>query len=155
MESAAIDEVDPRSSDVAALIAAHLTFARDYTPAADVHALDQGSLLDPSVTLFGLRVDGELLAVGALRQLDTHHGELKSMHTAEAARGRGLGRAMVSHLVEEARSRGCNRVSLETATYDAFAPSRALYRATGFVECEPFGDYEASPTRVCMTRSVD
>jgi GNAT superfamily N-acetyltransferase len=46
------------------------------------------------------------------------------MHTAEAARGHGIGRAMLTHLLEVARTFGVRRVSLETGTTAAFAPAR-------------------------------
>src|SRR6266851_357581 len=59
-------------------------------------------------------------------QLDPLHAELKSMHTAQAARGRGIGRAMLDHLIGVARERGCLRMSLETGSMDAFAPARSL-----------------------------
>jgi putative acetyltransferase len=146
---------DPRAPDVRALLERHLEFARDTTPAAGVHALDVSGLLDPDVTLFSYRRDGEVLAVGAIRMLSTDHAELKSMHTAEAARRQGIGRAMVEHLVGVARTRGVRRVSLETGNMDAFAPARALYEEAGFEPCMPFGDYVGSPTSACMSRRLD
>jgi putative acetyltransferase len=106
------------------------------------------------VTFFGYRVDGELLAVGALKKLDDGHGELKSMHTAQAARGRGIGRAMVAHLLAVARQRGLTRVSLETGNMAEFAPARSLYTKAGFVPCGPFGDYEANATSTFMTMDL-
>jgi len=145
---------DPRAEDVRALLAAHLAFAHQHSPREDVHALDVDGLLDPAVTFFSCRVDGRLVAVGALRHLDAEHGELKSMHTTQAARGRGVGRAMLAHLIAEARARGYRRLSLETGTMVAFAPARALYEAAGFVVCEPFGSYFHSPNSVCMTLSL-
>jgi putative acetyltransferase len=146
---------DPRTPDVRALLQQHLAFARETTPAEGVHALDVDALLDPAVTLFAYRRDGELLAVGAVKLLDTDHAELKSMHTAEAARRQGVGRAMVDHLVGVARGLGVRRVSLETGNFDAFAPARALYASAGFEPCEPFGEYVDSPTSACMTRRLD
>lgn len=145
---------DPRSPDVQALLEAHLAFAHRHSPPEDVHALDIDGLLSVDVELFSLRVGGVLLGIGALKRLDDSHGELKSIHTAEAARGRGVGQAMVCYLLDVARQRGFTRVSLETGTMDAFAPSRALYRSFGFEVCEPFGDYWQSPNSVCMTLSL-
>ena len=76
------------------------------------------------------------------------------MHTARSARGSGIGRAMLDHLVFEARAAGMSRVSLETGTSDAFVPARAMYHAAEFVECAPFGDYTVNPHSVCMTRAL-
>jgi putative acetyltransferase len=142
---------DPGAGDVRALLERHLVFATEHSLPQDVHALDLSGLLSESVTLFSTRRDRHLLAIGALRHLDQTHGELKSMHTVEAARGQGLGRAMVDHLLDVARRRGYRRVSLETGATEAFAPARSLYRSSGFTPCGPFGDYPDSPNSAFMT----
>lgn len=146
---------DPRIADVRALLAQHLDFANQHTPPEDVHALDIDGLLDPAITFFTCRSDGELLAVGALKQLDDRHAEVKSMHTTRDTRGRGIGRRMVEHLIDVARERGFERISLETGSMAAFAPARALYADVGFEPCEPFGNYSASPNSVCMTLTLE
>jgi putative acetyltransferase len=121
------------------------------TPPEDVHALDLEGLVEPSLSFFSYRVDGDLLAIGALKHLDDEHAEVKSMHTAAQARGRGIGRAMLDHLLAVARERGYRRVSLETGAMDAFAPARALYASAGFEPSGPFGDYGPSPNSAYMT----
>ena len=146
---------DPGDSDVRVLLERHLAFANEHSPPEDVHALDLGGLLDADVSFFSYRLEGELLGIGALKMLDRRHAELKSMHTAEAARGRGIGRAMVEYLVALARSRGIHRVSIETGTMAAFAPARSLYARAGFVPCEPFGSYVHSPNSTCMTLCLE
>jgi putative acetyltransferase len=146
---------DPRAEDVRELLERHLAFAHAHTRPEDVHALDVEALLDPAVTFFSLRRDGELLAVAALKQLDERDAELKSMHTAGNARGRGIGRAMVDHLIGVARERGLRRVSLETGAGAAFAPARSLYVHAGFVRCGPFGDYDRSRNSTFMTLSLN
>jgi putative acetyltransferase len=146
---------DPGEPDVRELLERHLAFARAHTPPRDVHALDGAALLDPAVTFFSFRRDGELLGVAALRQLDEGHAELKSMHTVDAARGGGIGRAMVDHLVAVARDRGVRRLSLETGTDPAFGPARSLYAGAGFTPCQAFGDYGPSPSNTFMTRWLD
>jgi putative acetyltransferase len=146
---------NPRADDVRALLERHLEFANTHSPPDDVHALDVESLVHPDVTFVGYRVDGELLAVGALKRLGDGHAELKSMHTAAAARGRGIGRAVVDHLVWLARDRGLARVSLETGTMSAFEPARALYARAGFTPCGAFGDYEPGPNNTFMTLALD
>lgn len=143
---------DPRADDARALLTRHLAFANLHSPREDVHALDVDGLLDPSVTFFGYRAGGVLLGVGALKHLGAEHGEVKSMHTAHEARGRGVGRAVLTHLVAVAGDRGYRRLSLETGTMAAFAPARAMYLTAGFTACEPFGDYVESPNSAFFTR---
>ena len=142
---------DPRAPDVRELLERHLAFANLHSPPEDVHALDVDALLDPAVTFFSFRLTGQLLGVAALEQLDEHHAEVKSMHTAQEARGRGIGRAMVDHLIRVAHNRGLRRVSLETGSMSAFAPARRLYASAGFRPCGPFGDYAPSPNSTYMT----
>jgi putative acetyltransferase len=145
---------DPLSPDVRGLLERHLAFAHDMTPLEHVHALDIEGLTDPALTFFAARRGGTVVGVGAIRQLDPRHGELKSMHTAEAARRTGVARAVVDHMLDVARARGYGRVSLETGAMDAFAPARALYASVGFEPCEPFGDYTRNPYSVCMAMTL-
>lgn len=146
-----IEADDPRRPDIVRLLQNHLDFAASQSPREDVHALDVDGLTQPSVSFFSARRDGTLLGVGALKELDPTHAEIKSMHTAVAARGQGVARAILDHLLGLARERGYRRVSLETGTMDGFAPARSLYVSAGFVECPPFAHYWDSPNSVCMT----
>lgn len=146
---------DPRADDVRALLERHLAFTHATTPPEDVHALDIDGLLDSAVTFVSLRADGAVLGVGALKRLDDAHAEIKSMHTAQAARGRGIARAIVDHLLAVAHERGFARVSLETGSGPDFAPARALYAGAGFTTCAPFADYPDSPNSAYMTLSLN
>ncbi len=141
----------PTDDDVRELLERHLDFANANSPFEHVHALDVEGLLDPAVTFFGARREGRLVGVGALRELTADHAELKSMHTLASARGTGVGRAMVEHLLAVATGRGYRRVSLETGTGPAFEPAHALYRGLGFEPCEPFADYTTNDFSTCMT----
>jgi len=145
---------DPTRDDVRALLEQHLAFAREVTRPEDVHALELDGLLDPAITFFSVRSDGELLGVGALKELDRDHAELKSMHTAVASRRRGVARVLLDHLLTVAASRRIRRVSIETGSGDAFAPAREFYAGAGFVPCGPFGGYEASANSTFMTRTL-
>lgn len=142
---------DPCNADVQALLERHLEFALAQTPPEHSFALGLTGLLDPAITLFSYRENGRLLGIGAIKHLSPDHAEIKSMHTAVAARGRGVGRALLGHLLAVARSRNFRRVSLETGTMAAFAPARALYASAGFVPCGPFGDYQPSEDNCFMT----
>jgi putative acetyltransferase len=152
-EQIAVD--DPRKPEVRALLERHLEFALAQTPPEHSFALDVEGLLDPAITFFSFRVYGSLLGIGAIRRLGPHHAEIKSMHTAEAARGHGIGRAMLTHLLGVARGRGFHRVSLETGTTAAFAPARALYQSAGFVPCGPFAGYAPTDHNLFMTLDLD
>jgi putative acetyltransferase len=145
---------DPRAADVRALVERHLTFTHETTPIEDVHALAIDGLVDPAVTFFSARLDGRVLAVGALKHLDDEHAEVKSMHTAAEARGRGIARAMLAHLVAVARERGYRRLSLETGSGPAFAAARNLYIGAGFLPCAPFADYPDSPNSAYFTLAL-
>jgi putative acetyltransferase len=150
-----ITDDDPRRDDVRALLTKHLALMRATSPPEDVHALDLDGLLADDVSFFSIRGEcGDLLGVGALKRIDGTHVEIKSMHTAEARRGRGVGRAVLEHLLTVAHDRGYERISLETGSMDAFAPARALYASFGFVECDPFADYVPSSNSTFMTRAV-
>jgi putative acetyltransferase len=142
---------DPRCDDVRALLSMHLAFSYQVSPPEHVHALDIEGLLDPAVTFFSARHDGALVGVGALKRLDDEHAELKSMHTREAVRGQGVGRAMVGRLLAVAADRGYRRVSLETGSTEEFRPAHRLYARAGFAVCEPFGEYTVNPYSTCMT----
>lgn len=151
MTMLAIAVDDPRAEDVRGLLAVHLAFAHEMTPAGHAHALEVDGLVDPSVTFYSVRRSGELVGMGALKQLDETHGELKSMHVKQDVRRGGVGRALVNHLLAEARARGYTRVSLETGSGPAFEAGRALYAALGFTVCPPFAQYWENPHSVCMT----
>src|SRR4051812_11495655 len=139
---------DPR---VQALLEYHVRIAPSETGRCSAHALDLDSLRTPDISFYSAW-DGEtLLGVGALKRLSPTHGEIKSMHTAEASRGKGVGTAIVRHIIDAARSAGMHRVSLETGAWPHFDAARALYLRNGFVECEPFGDYKPDPNSVFMT----
>ena len=95
--------------------------------------------------------DNALLGVGAVKQLSRTHGEIKSMHTAQAARRRGVGSALLRHILGAARQMSLERLSLETGSWPYFDAARALYTRHGFVECPPFADYVADANSIFMT----
>ncbi|MFT0762119.1 GNAT family N-acetyltransferase [Actinomyces sp. F1_1611] len=109
---------------------------------------------DSSITLFGLRESGNLLACGALKDLGDGTVELKTMRVVEEARGRGIGAIMLEHLMEEATRRNYVRAYLETGSEDFFIPARRLYLSHGFVECGPFAEYKVDPHSVFMCREL-
>lgn len=137
-----------------ALIAAHLDGMHADSPAESVHALGLDALRAPGVTFWSAWIDGELAGIVALTTLDATHGELKSMRVADAFLGRGVGRALLRHVVAHARTAGITRLSLETGSTASFAPALALYASEGFAPCPPFADYTDDPFSVFLTREL-
>jgi putative acetyltransferase len=135
--------------DVQALLALHFAAMRSHSPLDACHVLPAAALRDPSITFFSVRRTGELLGIGALKELEALHGEIKSMRTAPAALGQGIGRLLLNRIVEEARRRGYRRLSLETGSGSEFVPALRLYEGAGFRLCAPFGGYADTPfTRI-------
>lgn len=151
IEGLEITEDDLSGADVQALVAYHLGGMHAESPACKVHALPLDKLRQPGVTFYTARIHGALAAMGAIKHLDETHGELKSMRAAPEWRGKGVGEAMLQHLLTMARTRGYTRVSLETGRTEAFAPAVALYRKYGFEECEAFADYVVDDFSQCLS----
>ncbi|MFC2970223.1 GNAT family N-acetyltransferase [Acidimangrovimonas pyrenivorans] len=146
---------DPLSPEVGVLLDRHLQLMRDTSPPESVHALEPAELAGPGIRFFTLREGARLLGMGALKEHAGGLAEIKSMHIAAEARGRGLARRLLDHLVATARADGMVRISLETGAEPEFAPARALYAAAGFETCPPFADYREDPNSVFMTLKLD
>lgn len=143
------DFADPA---LAAFLAAHHADMAPTAPPESQHALGLDELRAPHVRLWTCHDDGALVGTVALAALEPGHEELKSMRTAPHVRGRGIGRRLLAFALDDARSRGVRRISLETGSQDFFAPARALYAAHGFVPCGPFGGYVDDPNSAYLTR---
>ncbi|HWJ04171.1 MAG TPA: GNAT family N-acetyltransferase [Steroidobacteraceae bacterium] len=136
------------------LLREHLDDMHALSPPESVHALDLAGLRTPDVTFWSVWDGDTLVGCGALKELDATHGEVKSMRTPRALRRRGAGRAVLAHIVDEARRRSYARLSLETGAMEAFQPAHRLYESFGFTFCGPFADYVDDPNSVFMTRLV-
>jgi len=142
------------TDELAQVLQAHWLFCTSSTPIEHVYALDPSKLFASDITVFGARIDGELVGVGAMRKLDADHAELKSMHTLAKSRGLGIGKAIVMHIEDFAISQGIKRLSLETGTNEAFRPARKLYKSLGYNECEAFGEYILSDDNMCTSKEI-
>ncbi len=144
-------EVDDLSrTAIHTLLAEHLQSMHALSPPESVHALDLDKLRQPEITFWSAWEGDELLGCGALKQLSPSWGEVKSMRTPSARRRQGAGRALLAHIINVARARGYDTLSLETGTADAFMPAQRLYASAGFSFCGPFGDYAPDPHSVFM-----
>ena len=146
-----IETDDLTHPQVLALLREHLANMHELSPPGQVFALDVTKLRGPDITFWSVWDGDTLVGCAALKALGDDAGEVKSMRTPQALRRRGAARAVLAHLVAEARRRGYRRLSLETGSHPAFGAAQALYASVGFVPCGPFADYREDPHSVFMT----
>lgn len=154
MLSFEIREDDLTGAEIARFLREHLDDMHEITPAESVHALDLAGLRAPGVTFWSAWAGGELLGCGALKELDPRNGEVKSMRTARAHRGRGIGSRILQHIIGVAEQRAYERLYLETGAMAEFAPAHSLYRRFGFAFCAPFPPYQPDPNSVFMVKRL-
>lgn len=142
---------DPR---VIALVEHHAASARAATPGGEGHSFFADRLRAPDIRFFAAWIGEEVVGIGALKELGAGEGEVKSMHTVAAARGQGIGEAILNRIADAAREDGLTRLSLETHPGDHFAAAIALYRRFGFSDCPPFADYALDPASLYMTKEL-
>ena len=149
-----IRQDDLTGEDIINFLREHLENMHAVTPPGSVHALALEALRSPAVTFWSVWEGDDLLGCGALKELDAETGEVKSMRTAVAHRGRGVGGRVLEHIVGEAQRRAYTALNLETGATPAFAPARALYLRYGFTFCGPFADYSDDPNSVFMEKGL-
>jgi putative acetyltransferase len=145
---------DLRGEAIRALVSRHLRGMHESSPPESVHAFDLDGLLAPDVTFWSVWSGDTLAGMGALKDLGDLRGELKSMRVADELLGRGVGRAILEHIVAEARRRGMTSLWLETGSAPAFTPALRLYERAGFTRCGPFDAYVEDPFSIFMTREL-
>ncbi len=148
-------EDDLSGEAIAALLRFHLEEATRNSPPGLAFAMPAARLRQDDMTFWsvwdGAGVGAVLAGCGALRALGSGHGEIKSMRVAPQYLGRGVGKALLAHLIAEARGRGYRWLSLETGRTGIYAAARALYAAHGFAESPAFGDYPDNDFNLYMT----
>lgn len=145
---------DLTGSEIAELLEEHLRCMARVSPPQSRHALNLDGLRQRDITFWTIWDGLRLAGCGALKELDSHHGEIKSMRTAYSYQRKGVASQMLRHLLAEAGRRGYRRLSLETGSMDYFEPARRLYARFGFSFCGPFGSYVEDPNSVFMTRKL-
>jgi len=145
---------DLSGSEIRELLQEHLASMKRHSPPESVHALPIEGLCKPEITFWTVWENGELFGCGALKELDSKHGEIKSMRTASRHVRKGVAQTLLHHIIGEAERRGYRRLSLETGSMQAFAPARQLYTRNGFTFCGPFAEYVEDPNSVFMTKEL-
>jgi putative acetyltransferase len=145
---------DLTGTEIAELVDEHLQSMALHSPPESRHALNLDGLLKPEITFWSAWERGKLVGCGALKELDGHHGEIKSMRTSSSHLRKGVAKRLLQHLIEEAKQRGYLRLSLETGSMNAFEPAKRLYASFGFQYCRKFSDYIEDPNSVFMTKEL-
>ena len=145
---------DLSCTEVISLLKAHLQHMIEITPPGCVHALDIDALKRPEITFWSVWENSSLVGCGALKEIDSDHAEIKSMRTVTSQQRKGIASRLLRFILNEARKRNYQRVSLETGSYDAFVPARNLYEKFGFRYCDAFGDYIQNVNSVYMTLAL-
>jgi len=149
-----ISKDDLSDGGVEALLQQHMEEMHKYSPPESVHALDTDALRAPGLTFWSARVEGEVVACGALMEIAPLEGEVKSMKTKTAFLRKGLAAALLTEIITEAQNLNFTKISLETGSDPAFDPAAAMYEKFGFVECGPFGDYTYDPYSRFFTKAL-
>lgn len=146
---------DLTGKKIADLLREHIKNMHEISPPGSVHALDLEALRrSPDITFWTAWERSELLGCGALKELDSRSGEIKSMRTAKAHRRKGVASKILEHIIKEAERRAYDRLYLETGAIPEFAPARVLYTRYGFEYRGPFADYIDDPNSVFMTLAL-
>ncbi|MDP5274168.1 GNAT family N-acetyltransferase [Chengkuizengella axinellae] len=145
---------DLTGSEITALIEEHFHNMGLHYPEGMNYGFNIEDLKKPEITFWSAWEQSELVGCGALIELDSQHGELKSMKTVSSHLRKGVSKQILEYIMEEAKQRGYKRLSLGTGAMDAFEPARKLYENYGFQYCKPFSDYEDDPYSVFMTKEL-
>tara|TARA_Y100000590_G_scaffold290017_1_gene326449 strand:- start:1381 stop:1836 length:456 start_codon:yes stop_codon:yes gene_type:complete len=133
---------DPEVND---LLRKHFIELRSVSPEGSTHVLDIPGLKIHSIKFWSLWNEKDLIGCGALKFLDTQHGEFKSIRVADKFRGKGMGEKIISHLIDQAKKIGIKKLSVETGAGEFFDPARKLFKKFGFKTCKPFAHYKEDP----------
>jgi len=110
----------------------------------------------PCSAYFVAEVNGEVLGGGGIfptQGLPANTVELVKLYLLPAARGRGVGKALITHCFEAARANGYARVYLETT--DELTQAIPLYERLGFTYLpEPLGDSGHFGCQIWMIKAV-
>ena len=108
-----IQKGDPRAPGATALLQASHALMEATFPSEHNHYLSIDALCTPEITFFTATEDDQTLGVGALANKQIY-GEVKSMFTSEAARGKGIADKLLTAITTEAAAQNLSTLKLET-----------------------------------------
>jgi len=136
------------------LIQEHRLHCLENTPENSGHAVEASSAQTEGIRYFAALYKEAPVGCIGVKRLTSEAAELKTMHVISEYRCLGIGKQLVSRIIDISARDGFTRLFLETGKSEGFAASRRLYRRLGFEECEPFGAYANDPFSYCMARGL-
>ncbi len=146
---------DLSSQKVEDFLNQHIKDMKSVSPPESKHALDLDDLRMPDVTFWSVWENENIVGCGALKELDGSHAEIKSMRVSPNLRGQGVASSLLHYMLNDAKMKGYQRLSLETGSMPFFIPARKLYENFGFAYCAPFTKYTEDPNSVFMSLELD
>ena len=120
--------------EVNELLTKHFKELKAASPEGSAHVLDIPGLKVSSIKFWSLWKDNELMGCGALKFLNKHHGEFKSIRVHDNFRNRGNG--------------------IETGSGEFFEPARKLFISCNFQPCAPFAHYKEDVNSLYFTKLI-
>ena len=136
------------------LLTKHFIELRAASPEGSAHVLDIPGLKIPSIKFWSFWENNELMGCGALKFLDKHHGEFKSIRIHDNFRNKGNGIKLINYLIEEAKNLNIDRISIETGAGKFFEPARKLFKKCNFQPCKPFAHYKEDINSLYLTKLI-
>ena len=141
--------------EVNELLIKHFIELRAASPKGSAHVLDIPGLKIPSIKFWRLWEDEKLLGCGALKFLESGHGEFKSIRVHDNFRNKGNGIKVINHLIEEAKKLEIRRLSIETGAGRFFKPARKLVKKCNFELTKPFAHYKEDENSIYLTKLIN
>jgi len=143
------------NKEVNELLTKHFIELRAASPEGSAHVLDIPGLKVSSIKFWSFWENNNLMGCGALKFLDKHHGEFKSIRLHDDYRNKGNGIKIINHLINEAKKLEIQRISIETGSGKFFEPARKLFKKCDFKPCEPFAHYKIDINSIYLTKLIN
>lgn len=131
------------------LVWANAMMNREVGVSFDIRAILERDMLEldrfspPAGRLILAFDDEEPAGIACLRKIGADTGAVKRMYVRPASRGKGIGRALLARLCEDARHIGYAKIRLDSAPF--MESAHALYHSIGFRDIEPYAESEVPP----------
>lgn len=120
----------------------NLIFSREFNINIDINTFSDRYMTQlheftpPSGCLLLGKYEEQIAGCACLRKIGEDVGEIKRMYVKSEFRRKGIGRALLEAIINEASNIGYSKIRLDSAPFAKQA--QALYRVFGFQDIEPY-----------------